>query len=217
MKLAILYVGLPDFFKETSETHRVLFDNFDVDTYISTWDNINMSTILRHIPSTNVISVTSNLDHIDKVVNQRMDNLCKHMNINKEATYRTMRQYYIIEQANNILNPLMQNYDLVMKLRFDVFFHKDKLNIEQLKDAINYKDVIFGWRDRFNYGCPASMNLGLQFFSKCTAFCIGDHMPNIEILWLMYLNFNGIRLVENFNEFTIKKPNSEDKDQRVVS
>lgn len=212
-KLAILYTGLPDNFEENSKTHKILFDHFDTDVYVSTWDKIDASTqIFPFIPSQNIVATYSNFHMVSELINYRIEQTLFNADIHLTALHKCMLGYYTMDSAYRSIQ-FPNRYDVILRLRFDVCIHENMLDPAEMEANAKSRSVIHGWRDRFNYGHSYAMRIASTVFSNSPSWYIGNLRPNIEMLWEDYLRSNEIVLNENFREFTLKKSESDQRNQ----
>ncbi len=185
MKIALLMTGFPrTYWKTYSNLKKNILDKHDVDTYICSWDRCQLksgqSTI--SVDTSDVLSTYAGklssyifLDY-EKYVENRFENikfLDRPNDVFKvdpraaeHGSYwveRLKDQWYIVKYAFSLLiNP--SQYDLIMRLRFDV----DLIDIEiKDQDFVIPKDI-GGWSysDHFAYGKYDSMKKYCNMFDS---------------------------------------------------
>lgn len=218
-KLAILYTGIPDNFEENSKSHKILFDNFDTDVYISTWDTVSLDdTILKYIPSKNVVTVVNNMGLIAQRISDNINRTLPDIDeFWFNALHRCMLGYYHMDVAYKSIS-FPQYYDVIIRLRFDVLIHENKLDCNKLLNDSKIKYNVYGWRDRINYGHPFGMGIAATVFStSASGWYVGQHRKAIETLFEHHLLLNNINPVNNFRHFSLKKNESDIRDQTIHS
>lgn len=219
MKTAILYTGLPDNFYNNHLSHQSWINSFDADIYIATWDNVNLDKdVLPYIDHNRIVNISlASSTHTQKVIEKHIHNTLQNIDIYKDSLIRCMMGYYTMQLAYRSI-ALPKQYDMLVRLRFDVQFH-EKMSTTPEKVLYNSKfiNVINGWKDRFNYGHPNSMGKMLNIFSGSTNWYIGQKRTNIEMLFTDYLQENNIVLNNNFKDFSIIKSATDVRNQHIVS
>jgi hypothetical protein len=215
MKLALLYTGLPDNFKANSVSHRLMFDQFDTDTYIASWDHISIDNEILPYVQGKVISYTqSNLFRVSNLIDGMLSTMSD-PTLRKEAVAKCMLGYYTMQQAYNSI-PFPESYDGIIRLRFDIALHRP-MDADQVAKDCKLYNAIYGWKDRLNYGNPIAMGRMLDIFTKNTNWYIGPTRPNIEILFDEYLRYHNIYTYNNFRDFSIDKGGTDVRNQHLVS
>lgn len=219
MKTAILYTGLPDNFNNNHFSHQSWINAFDADLYIATWDNINLDTdILPYVNHNRIANISlASSQHVQKVIEENINNKFNGVEIYKDKLVKCMMGYYTMQLAYKSI-ALPKQYDMLVRLRFDINFH-ERMNItpEDIKKGCKLINVVYGWKDRFNYGHPNSMGKLLNLFSGCNNWYIGPLRKNIELLFGDYLTDNDIILMNNFKDFSIAKSLEDIRNQHIVS
>jgi hypothetical protein len=185
MKVALLLTGFPRTYTRTYENlKKNILDVHDVDTYICSWDKCQLKSgdPFISIDTESVIRKYSGklasyafIDH-ERFISNRFSNinLIDRPNDVFKVDPRAMQhgsywierlrdQWYIVKYAFSMLHNPSQ-YDLIMRLRFDV----DLLKIDlHQKEFVMPKDI-GGWQysDHFAYGNYESMQKYCNVFDS---------------------------------------------------
>lgn len=219
MKTAILYTGLPDNFNNNYLSHQSWINEFDADLYIATWDNVNLDVdVLPYVNHNRIVNISlASSNHIKKVIETHINDTFVDIEIYKDKLVKCMMGYFTMQLAYKSI-ALPKQYDMLIRLRFDIDFHK-QMNIlpNDIQRGCKVTNAVYGWKDRFNYGHPNSMGKLLNIFSGCNNWYIGPFRKNIELLFGDYLSDNNIVLINNFRDFSIAKSPKDIRNQHIVS
>jgi hypothetical protein len=219
MKAAILYTGLPDNFNINYGSHQSWIEAFDADLYIATWDDVNINRdILPYVNHNRIVNISAaSAKHTKQFIEKHISDTLTNKSIYKDALIKCMMGYYTMQLAYRSI-ALPNQYDMLIRLRFDVQFHTEmKITPKQIMSVSKFTNAVHGWKDRFNYGHPIPMGTMLNVFSNSSSWYIGSTRPNIELLFTDYLHENNILLNNNFNDFSIVKSVNDVRNQHVVS
>ena len=164
MKIAILISGLTrDYEKTYSNLKEQLLDKYECDIFISTWDiigcynlhrnknytnNVNWCNIKNKLNISNFIEKYNpkkinieNYDNWEIKITPEINNFLNYYNFTSftKNLNSLFAQWYKIKDVftifENYCNENNKNYDIIIKLRFDVFFKLPDLNTNKLESA----------------------------------------------------------------------------------
>lgn len=219
MKTAILYTGLPDNFNNNYLSHQSWINTFDADLYIATWDSVNLDKdVLPYIDHNRIVNISlASSKHIKNSIEKQIDKTLNSVEIYKEQLIQCMMGYYTMQLAYRSV-ALPKQYDMIVRLRFDLNFHpRMNMSPQQIQNDCKLINFIHGWQDRFNYGHANSMGKLMNIFGGYSNWYIGPGRKNIELLFMDYIKDNGMTLNNNFKDFSIVKSPTNVRNQHTVS
>jgi len=217
MKIAIVMTGHVKGWQRTYESlQKCIFGKHDVDIYISTWDvnNVGRNGNPDDYPAIDIQPVIDLYKpkkiHVEKhieyhknrfpkiVFDERANDIFK---INEHAKQhgsywveRMRDMWYIIKQGYLLIdNP--EEYDLIMRLRFDVAFDNIEFQHTDVPVFIGVDTTNKHVHDLFGYGPPDKMKTYFYFFDHIETMYRNDNV-NIahsdEMLGMYLIKYNNI-------------------------
>jgi hypothetical protein len=171
MKVAVILTG---FLRTYSQAFPLLresiLDQYDVDLYLATWDkqenNLptcrNFDNIYKEYQVKNIIVENLYKYNENKQIIQKIIRSGDVFDVNQRAKHhgeywanRLKDQWYLVQKCFSSVQET-GNYDIILRLRYDIFLHNIVLNKRR---GITIPQDIGGWTftDHMAYGDPDSM------------------------------------------------------------
>lgn len=199
-KIAILYTGEERSFCVTRHSHLQLYDEADI--FVSTWDTEDQQQLKQWIPNNKILGWTTHKrDVIQNSIRKLAETTTNEENPYINDIFKCMSQYFLVEQAYQLMKSSLQNYKAVVRLRFDMFLIEGSISPQKIINDSVEENVLFGLLDRFNYGSPVAMEGLCKIFSNCTDWYLGINRPCFESLLIHHLQQNNITQKNNYGDF----------------
>jgi hypothetical protein len=217
MKIAIFYTGMFRNFLDCVSNHKeMLLDFYDCDVYLNLWDTYGYghvakkySTIENDIIKSEdiekILDILKPKDYLFESFKSVEDDLINLSNLFSEQDFpphpkNVLSMFYKIKKGGEMIEDSGVKYDVVIRLRTDVFFfHKIEIN-EDIKENTFYVNHNGGWDDStlgdwFGYGDQNTMFKFCKMYNTLLKnWCGVSTINSPEFLLYVYLTNNKINI-----------------------